>query len=227
MNQIICTATSSLEFANVEKKIFTKEKLFFKLLFYILILMSFCLTIYYIFFRYDLYKNERISQKLLNDYNIISIYSKDIDYSTSMTKNNFSIEKYEELSNSVIGIIEIKKINIVYPILSEINRNFLKISPCRFYGPMPNEIGNLCIAAHNYKNGTFFSNLSNLINGDIITVYDTSNNSIDYVVYKIYTADSNDISCIDQNTNGKKILTLITCDSRDNNFRTIVKAKQI
>ena len=32
--------------------------------------------------------------------------------------------------------------------------------------------GNLCIAAHNYKDGTFFSNISELEIGDIITIYD-------------------------------------------------------
>lgn len=32
--------------------------------------------------------------------------------------------------------------------------------------------GNLCIAAHNYKNDTFFSNISKLEIGDLITIYD-------------------------------------------------------
>ena len=32
---------------------------------------------------------------------------------------------------------------------------------------------------------------------------------------------------MNQNTHNKKIITLVTCDSIDNNFRTIVKAKEI
>ena len=32
-----------------------------------------------------------------------------------------------------------RKQNITYPILSTTSEELLKISPCRFYGPMPNE----------------------------------------------------------------------------------------
>ena len=73
---------------------------------------------------------------------------------------------------SVIGIIKIDSIKISYPILSKINDDLLKISPCRFYGPMPNQIGNLCIAAHNYNDNRFFSKLDKLQNNDIIYIYD-------------------------------------------------------
>ena len=81
----------------------------------------------------------------------------------------------EEGNNfTVIGLIEIKSININYPIISKYNDDLLKIAPCRFYGPMPNEIGNLCIAGHNYNSYKFFSRLKNLSNGDIITIFDLS-----------------------------------------------------
>lgn len=103
----------------------------------------------------------------------------------------------------------------------------MKISPCKFYGPYINHIGNVCIAAHNYKNDTFFSNISKLVNGDIITIYDVSGNYIDYVVYDNYTANSKDLSPIRQDTNGLRIITLVTCDSFNNHYRTIIKAKEI
>ena len=93
--------------------------------------------------------------------------------------------------------------------------------------PEPNNEGNLCIAAHNYKNDTFFSKISELVNGDIITIYDISGNYIDYVVYDVYSTDSKDLECIDQNTNGLKVVTLITCNSFNNHYRTIVKGKEI
>ena len=131
------------------------------------------------------------------------------------------------MPSSIIGVIEIQKLNIVYPILSEINKDYLKISTCRFYGPYPNEAGNLCIAAHNYKNGTFFSNLSDLVNGDIITIYDSNKKYHDYIVYAVYTTDYKDIECMSQKTNNKKIITLVTCNTFDNHYRTIVKAKEI
>lgn len=228
MNQIICT--SSIDFGNInnKKNEFNQRKGFLlKFLFYSLVFVSLSLTIYYIFYRFDLYKSERLSQRILNDYNIISIYNKSSDYSTNLPNNKIQLENYDELSGYVIGIIEIKKLDIIYPILSETSRELLKISPCRFFGPNPNEIGNLCIAAHNYKNNTFFSNLSNLKNGDIVSIHDISGNSVDYIVYKVYTTDSKDTECMNQNTNKSRVITLVTCDTLDNNFRTIVKAKEI
>lgn len=228
MNQIICT--SSIDFGNInnKKNEFNQRKSFLlKFLFYSLVFVSLSLTIYYIFYRFDLYKSERLSQRILNDYNIISIYNKSSNYSTNLPSNKIQLENYDELSGYVIGIIEIKKLDIIYPILSETSRELLKISPCRFFGPNPNEFGNLCIAAHNYKNNTFFSNLSNLKNGDIVSIHDISGNSVDYIVYKVYTTDHKDTECMNQNTNNSRVITLVTCDTLDNNFRTIVKAKEI
>lgn len=89
------------------------------------------------------------------------------------------------------------------------------------------KFGNLCIAGHNYKNDTFFSNISKLTNGDIITIYDSSDTSIDYIVYNIYRSRTEDLDCISQNTNGLKVVTLLTCDNINNNYRTIVKAKEL
>ncbi len=109
--------------------------------------------------------------------------------------------------------------------MSEISKDYLKISPCKFYGANLNEVGNLCIAGHNYKNDTFFSNISTLVSGDIITIYDTSQNSYDYIVYDVYKSRSDNLECISQDTNGLKIITLVTCDTINDNYRTIVKAK--
>ena len=222
MNQILCK--SSIHMDLVSEK-YLKIKIF-KCLFYVLLIISAILSIYYIYFRYDLYRTEKLSKKILNDYNITSIYNFDTENSFNQFSNNSLINNSFDVSSHVIGILEIRKINIKYPILSDIDANFLKLSPCKFCGPMPNEIGNLCIAAHNYKNGTFFSNLSNLNNGDIITIYDIAGGMKNYVVYKTYTTSANDIDCINQNTNNKRFVTLITCDNVDNHFRTIVKAKE-
>lgn len=87
--------------------------------------------------------------------------------------------------------------------------------------------GNLCIAAHNYKNETFFSNISKLKNGSSIEIYDTFGNHLNYEVYDIYKLEQSDLSCISQDTNNLKIVTLITCDSINDNYRTVVKAKEV
>lgn len=126
-----------------------------------------------------------------------------------------------------IGSVKIPKLNLNYPILSETSVALLKISPCRFYGPeKANEVGNLCIAGHNYKNEQFFSKVPELVVGDIIEITDVNGKTVKYSVYDKYTVVPDDTNCTNQNTNGKRIITLITC-TNDNKKRVIVHAKEI
>lgn len=50
---------------------------------------------------------------------------------------------------------------------------------------------------------------------------------IKYSVYEIYKLEQNNLSCINQDTNNLRVVTLITCDSNNDNYRTIVKAKEL
>ena len=128
-----------------------------------------------------------------------------------------------------VGRIKIPKINVDFVILNPTKDqlvDWLKVSPCKFYGVNPNEIGNLCIAGHNYRNKKFFSKVPTLVVGDKIEITDLSNNTISYVIYDKYTVAPDDMRCLDQVTNGKKIITLITC-TNDSKQRVIVKAKEL
>ena len=51
-----------------------------------------------------------------------------------------------------IGILNIPSLNIEYPILSTTNEKNLKVSLTKYWGGNPNEVGNLCVSGHNYKN---------------------------------------------------------------------------
>ena len=184
------------------------------------ILSIFLLFISVIFLFFKLYKNsnnERISQKLNASYSVSTLYSKNI------ISNNIIIDNSEPF---VIGIIKIDKINVNYSILSISNNELLDISVCRFAGPMPNEIGNLCIAGHNYVDYKFFSRLNELIIGDIITIYDLNGNNINYKIYDKYETTSDNTSCTFQETNGLKLVTLITCNNV-NGKRLVIHAKEI
>lgn len=128
--------------------------------------------------------------------------------------------------------IEIPKIGITYSVIlgekgdiPEIE-DLLKISPVKFHGGDPNEVGNYCIVGHNYRNKRFFSKVPTLVNGDIIKITDMSNRTIDYEVYDKYEVVPEDTSCTSQLTNGKKEITLITCTD-DSKLRVIVKAREV
>lgn len=193
-----------------------KNLYFFKIILIVSIGILVSSIFYFFATAYKLKKKENLSSALINSFYIDNLYSTNDDY-TIITLNNSDYF-------SVIGIIKIDKLGIKYPILSTTTKSLLEISPCRFFGSYPNEVGNLCIVGHNYDNETFFSNLHLLKINDNIEVCDSKNSYLTYKVYDIYEVYSNDMSCISQNTNGQKEITLITCNN-NNGKRLIVKAK--
>ena len=114
-----------------------------------------------------------------------------------------------------VGIITIPKIGIEYPILSTWSDALLDNAPCRYDGPKnPNEVGNFVIIGHNYRNeqaNKFFTNIHKLEVLDTILITDMSNKTVEYAVYDKEVIEDDDFSCTNQNTNGKKEITLITC----------------
>ena len=194
----------------------------FKTIFYFSIIIIFLCIVLLFFIKYYSYKNNKISKKITDSLKIQNLYSENSIYSAQRTITNTNIDNS---SPFVIGLLKIDKINLTYPILSTISDDLLKIAPCRFYGPMPNEVGNLCIAGHNYANQTHFGKLTALKNGDIIEIYDLNNKKIEYIIYEIKEVPPEETSCMSQNTNGFRELTLITCNTLKNS-RIIIKAKE-
>lgn len=127
---------------------------------------------------------------------------------------------------SVVGVVNIPKINCKYPIIAETTDPLLKVSVCKFWGANPNEVGNLCIVGHNYKNSKFFSKVPSLVIGDIVEITDLSGKTLKYQAYDIYTVDPSDTRCTSQLTQGKKEVTLITC-TNDTKQRVIVKCTEV
>lgn len=168
------------------------------------------------YFPYLIYQESdrnRISHSLLQPYSIAKLYaSANVPYE----------EKVIPDSPFVIGTLEIPSLSLTLPVLSEMNDELLKLSACRFYGPMPNQVGNLCIAGHNYNDGSFFSNVPQLSVGDVILFTDTYYHTITYEIYQKYEISAKDISCTNQETNGQKEITLVTCNNFTGN-RIIVK----
>lgn len=127
---------------------------------------------------------------------------------------------------SVVGVVNIPKINSKYPIIAETTDALLKVSVCKFWGANPNEVGNLCIVGHNYKNSKFFSKVPTMVVGDIVEITDLSGKTLQYKAYDIYTVDPSDTKCTSQLTQGKKEVTLITC-TNDTKQRVIVKCTEV
>ncbi len=203
MNQILNT------------KLFQKKesnKKFFKFQFIFSIIIVFILVLFIIYYFISINKKEKLSNNLTGNYNIYKLYS-------NLSENNEIIE------DKIFGTIEIPKINIKYPVFSTLNDDLLKISPCKFYGESPKLNGNLCIAAHNYNNSKFFSNLFLLDINDEIYLYDNLENKYIYKVFDYYEVNYSDLSPVLNYNQFSKELTLVTCNNL-NQMRFIVKAKQ-
>lgn len=206
MNQILQTDLNYKGKSNKKLKLFLKLQLYFSIFF--IIVIGFVIVNY----KYKLYKQEQFSNAILNTYNITKLYS-----------NNTYVSDDNSQTPNVLGIIEIPKINIYYPVFSNYDEDLLKISPCRFYGPLPGKNGNLCIAGHNYDNDKFFSKIVNLSLNDEIILYNNYNKKFSYFVSDIYEVKDDDFGPIYFYDSNSKQLTLITCNNLNNN-RIIVKA---
>lgn len=126
----------------------------------------------------------------------------------------------------VIGIINIPKIGIEYPILEKTNKESLDLSITKFWGEKINQKGNVVLAGHNRLNNTMFGKIDKLENGDIIELTDSQMITVKYQVFDKYIIDPNDIDCIFPVDENAREVTLITCTNRDKN-RLVVKAREI
>lgn len=133
MNQIIFTSNNSPENYKFEKD---KRKIFkYKFIQYFCVFIIIICIIIFIINRYDSYKKEKISKALMNNFSITRLYAETNNLNSNILNNTIA-----EDDPFVIGLIKVEKIDIMYPILSETTEELLKIAPCRFYGPMPNEV---------------------------------------------------------------------------------------
>ena len=233
MNQILVT-----EKIYVTPELKRKKKIY-QMLFMLSVFSIVTLCLIYIYAEYDRNKEASISEDILSsmtqiqDETTVSSLENALvvkitqDVAEELEVLEESTEKTENLQLATatsiytapngkkyetVGIIRIPKINITYPILSKTTDALMKVAPCKFHGSNPNEVGNLCIIAHNYRRkGSFFSDLEELVIGDVVEIQDLSQRILQYEVYDIHTVFPDNVSDTTQKTNGRKEVTLITC----------------
>lgn len=175
------------------------------------------------------YKENRIEENL----NISKVVkanpiNMDLNYLTNdIVEKNYPKEEIMETYKGyeVCAKLEIPKIDLETYILSNYSIQALNISVTKFWGVSPNEIGNFCVAGHNFINKNMFRNLKKLDLGDKLYIIDNSIGRVEYEVYKIDKVSPDDVSCLEQVDNNREV-TLITC-TNDSKQRIIVKAKEI
>ena len=233
MNQILVTQKL---YVTPELK---RKKKFYKFHFILSIFLIVVLAFIYLHSAFERDRSEAVSQELLSeidntivDDEMLVVYldgapeTVEDDHSQATTQaNNQTVTASDGTSYSTVATVNIPVLNLSYPVLSETTDELLKIAPCKFWGPNPNEVGNFCIVGHNYRNSKFFSKVPDLGMGELVKVTDMTGRTLTYKIYDKYTVEPTDVKCTSQLTNGKKEVTLITCTD-DSKLRVVVKARQ-
>lgn len=126
----------------------------------------------------------------------------------------------------VCAKLEIPSISLVTNVLKNYSTSALNVSVTKFWGVEPNQIGNFCIAGHNFKNKNMFRNLKKLNVGDRLFVTDEKVGEVEYEIFDIYKVFPEDTSCLTSSITDEREVTLITCTT-DSKQRIIVKAKEV
>ena len=141
-------------------------------------------------------------------------------YQENTIQENTILKEYQ--GYKVEAKLEIPKISLETYILKEFSSNALNVSVTKFWGADANSVGNLCVAGHNFRNTNMFHDLKKLNIGDKLYI---TNNTMGKIEYQIDIVLPKNVDCLDQETNGTKQVTLITC-TNDSEKRIIVKAKE-
>lgn len=125
--------------------------------------------------------------------------------------------------NKILGVVRIEKIDIEYPIVKYYSDKSLDDAITLYAGPDLNQPGNVVLAGHHGWGNLFFTRIDKLVKGDAIDVTDSRGGTLRYVVNDYYEVKPTDRSVLNQNTDGRHKLTLISC-SQNARMRYIVHA---
>lgn len=159
------------------------------------------------------YKGKEKEKALIKEYrNSLSI--------TDNTSDSLKEEKKNINKENIWGLLEIKKINLLSPIVDGISDENLKYSIAHFENSsLPDEDGNCVLGAHNNVYGSIFENLNELEIGDVIEL-NYKNKVYKYKIFTKKVIEPTDFTLLEKGE-GKEI-TLVTCTNRAKN-RLVVK----
>lgn len=149
----------------------------------------------------------------------------DGDFSNLPKGSKISTVKMENYN--VVGVIKIPKIKLEYPVLDQVTKRSLEIALAQLDTQRGiNNPGNTTVLGHNFRNNMFFGKLHLLQTGDKITVTDINGGVVVYEVYETATRTPSDTSYIARDTEGRREISLSTCND-DSTLRHVVLAREV
>ncbi len=197
---------------------------------------------------YQKYKLNSDSDEFLNDFDNVINQTTDEPLYTDEQENQaiqeqtpknggtrgISSDALKYKGYNVAGKLEMPTVKLQYPILGDningswqiTDANAIEVSVAIQYGVGLNNIGNTVIMGHNYRSGLFFGSNKKLQVGDTIYITDWATGTRRaYTIYNKYTTEESDTSFYQRNTNGKREVSLVTCQS-NNSYRLVVLARE-
>ncbi len=175
----------------------------------------------YIYTNFRERKRQDLANGIINKIDVVIEQNKE-ESNNSITETTV---KYNGFNYTVLGKINIKKININQPILKENTAGAYNTALVKMSGPNLNELGNVSIGGHNFMRGNYFIKINRLVKNDVVTITDLSGRKINYYVYEYGVTNNDDASYLAQPSNNtEKIITLVTC-TKGGKERYYVKAK--
>ena len=217
------------------------EKKYNKVLNIVLIVGAILLVALLAFWGYKMYQRFYINKsagEAINDFIGDFEQSNDVDIgNVSLAINDLEVTDYTGTNGKLAkktykgftmdGYISIPKIKLNYPVLDKATAASMDVAVGINYGPGLNKVGNTVIMGHNSSNGTFFSDLYKLTNGDSVYITDNSNARVRYVIYNMYESSAEDLGYFTRDTSGKREISLSTCKTNDTSNRLIIWAREV
>jgi LPXTG-site transpeptidase (sortase) family protein len=123
----------------------------------------------------------------------------------------------------VIARLDIAKLDLSLPVLSEMTDKALKVSACRYQGAVPGAEGNLVITGHHYRSGAIFGQLNKIDMGDDVLLTGKDGKTYAYTVYAVEHIKPDQAEALDD-TEYPVELSLLTCENSGNG-RLLVRCR--
>ena len=182
----------------------------------VLIILLFVFVLYVIFIKNNDDDVVEINANTVNDIQENSIYNE----MNNVIVNDVDLKEYVDTDMpdyiqgyGVLGEIVIDEIDMENYILDSTDDYSLNLAVTKFYGPDLNQRGNFVITGHNARG--LFNNLKKLEVGDTFYIIDKeTEEKVTYRINEKETISPTDLDCLNQDTNNKRVVTLITCNTR-------------
>ena len=165
---------------------------------------------------------ENIPEEPVEQENVVQEETPTTPVQTTNKTSSKNVSTYR--GYNMVGTIQIPKTKVKVPIVDKVTTKSISAAVGILYGSGLNEVGNTVLVAHNYRNGTFFSNNKKLAIGDKIYITDSTGTKIEYTIYKTYTTSDMDFSYATRDTEGKREISLSTCTT-DASKRLVIWAR--